>query len=442
MTTSPRAPEAQRPARARLGRTAELMRDGALGGLVGSTGLMGIAGAMMATSVSLFLADEIGATPLMIGLFAMGRGALDIFFGLTLGALSDRRGNRRQLLALCTFLSAAGALSYMVLRNYYLLLGIGAVLFGVGSACFSQLLAYTRNVAEDRELNVTFFNSVLRSVISFTWIVGPPLGFMLIAAQGFGVLYFTAGVLYLASGVMTLWLLPNLNTVTTRETKRKRSSPLSGVSRGIWRLLCAIVLLMAVNAAYQIDIALFITRDLGFDAGFTGLLLGLGAALEVPIMLLVGSHADRIGKWRLLVFAAVCAAAFFCALPLVHSKTALLLLQIPNALWTAILLSIPVTILQDAMSDRVGAASSLYTSSFNIGVLLGGATTGVVTQWVGFTDVFWVCAMLSAVAALLLALGRGNDTVHSSVQRDRPDVQPATSAQADAGVADPAESAD
>ncbi|KAF4408199.1 sugar efflux transporter [Streptomyces lycii] len=411
------APSLRARASAARRRAAVLFRDGALGGLIGSTGLIGIAGAMMSTSSSLFLADEIGATPLMIGLFAAGRGLMDIVSGLTLGALSDRIGNRRLLLTLSVFLSAAGALTYMLVRDYYLLLGTGAILFGLGSACFSQLLAYTRDFAENRALNATFFNSLLRAITSLTWIIGPPIGFLLIATFGFGVLYFTAAMLYLSGGVLSLWLLPNLRTEDAG--RRPPGRAFSGINSSTWLLMAAVVLLLAVNNAYQIDIALFVTRDLGFDAGFTGLLLGLAAALEVPTMMYLGSRADRFGKWRLVLSAAVCATLFFAVLPLVETKAMLLLMQVPNAFWTAIVLSIPVTILQDAMADRVGAASSLYTSSFHGGVLLGGATTGVVTQWLGFTKVFWVCALLTAVATLLIALGRngGEESGRAALKR-------------------------
>jgi SET family sugar efflux transporter-like MFS transporter len=49
--------------------------DGAVTRLGAATGLVGVAGAMVVTSVSLFLANAVHAAPLMIGLFFAGRGA-------------------------------------------------------------------------------------------------------------------------------------------------------------------------------------------------------------------------------------------------------------------------------------------------------------------------------------------------------------------------------
>ncbi|MGX6601648.1 sugar efflux transporter [Micromonosporaceae bacterium Da 78-11] len=382
----------------------QLVHDGALRGLMVNTAIVGVGGALVNTSTSLFLVTAIGATPLMVGLFFTGRGLLEVVSGLTLGALSDRTGNRRALLMLCPFFSAAGALAYVTIRNYYLLFAIGAVLFAIGGSGFAQIFAYNRDFASARALNPTLLNSVLRSVTSTCWIVGPPLGFFLIDSRGFTALYLLTAALYMTSGVLCRWLLPDLTDTVVKNTKR--GNPFAGIGRPLWMLILAVMLMLTVNNTYQINIALFTTRDLGLDAGFTGLLLGFCAALEVVVILILGRYADRIGKWRLVMAATVCATFFFAALPFAHSKLALVLLQVPNAFWTAIALSIPITILQDAMGDRVGVASSLYTSSFQIGILLGGTTAGVVAEWLGFTDVFFVCAALAAVATMFLVAAR------------------------------------
>ncbi|MFF7974926.1 MFS transporter [Streptomyces sp. NPDC007905] len=380
-----------------------LAEDGALTGLVANTGLIGVSGAMMSTSGSLFLADEIGVGPLMIGLFFLGRGILGVFSGLAFGALSDRIGNRRLLLAVCTLLSAVGTFAYVVVRDYYLLFAVGAVFFALGSACFPQLLAYTREFARTRSLDATFFNSLLRALTSMTWVIGPPLGFLLIGTRGFGVMYLVVTAMYLLAGGLCLGLLPNEPRAV--EARPKNGNPFSGTGRSSWILLIATVLLLTVNSVYQIDIALFVTKQLAYDTSFTGLLLGLASALEIPVMMYLGARAERIGKWRLVTYAAVLGTLFFAALPLAESKAALLALQALNAFFMAVVLSIPVTILQEAMPDRVGAASSLFTGAFQVGVMLGGATAGVVTEWAGYARVFWVCALLTALAAVLLALG-------------------------------------
>jgi SET family sugar efflux transporter-like MFS transporter len=382
-------------------------RDVGLNSLIASTGFIGVGGAMVVTSVSLFLANAVIATPLMIGLFFAGRALAEIATDLVVGVMSDRIGNRRALLAICSGLSACGAGSYALFRNYYVLLLCGAIFFGIGGATFSQLFAYTREFAESRGIGVAFFNSALRAVTSVAWIVGPPLGFFLIAGPGFSTLYVIAAVLYALAGVICVIGLPNVTRVggdSGDGDGLKR--PFSALNRQGALLLGVIVLMLTVNIMYQIDISLFTTKDLGFTVDFAGLLIGLAAALEVPIMLGVGATAERIGKGRLVLIATLCATLFFALLPLATTHWEILVLQVPNAIWTSIILSIPVVMLQDAMPDRPGVASALYSSAFKAGAFLGGAIAGSVAALVGFTDLFWVCAGITVVAAVLFVIGR------------------------------------
>ncbi|GAA5061833.1 SET family sugar efflux transporter-like MFS transporter [Thermocatellispora tengchongensis] len=384
--------------------------DGAVTRLATATAAIGVGGAMVVPTVSLFLSDAVHATPIMIGAFVAGRAVAEISSDLAVGVLSDRVGSRRIVLGVCSMFAAAGALSYLFLRDYWLLLATTAVMFGIGGATFPQLYAFTRELAEQQGHNATFFNSALRSVTSLGWIVGPPLAFGLIALRGFETMYAVAAVLYFAGGLICFLGLPDAAPRPVGEPgaapERRTGNPFAGLTPKVRVLLVAIVLLLAVNAMYQFDIALYITKDLGMDEGFTGLVLGLASALEIPAMVYIGAKADRIGHWRVITGAAACAVLFFCAMPFARTELALLLLQVPNAIWCAIALSIPVTVLQNAMPDRPGVASSLYSGAFKTGMFLGGIAAGSVAQYVGFTNVFWACAALSALAFFAVAFWR------------------------------------
>jgi predicted MFS family arabinose efflux permease len=101
---------------------------------------------------------------------------------------------------------------------------------------------------------------------------------------------------------------------------------------------------------------------------------------------------------------------FFCLLPLASSAAPLLALQVLNATWTAVALSIPMVMIQEEASGGAGAGAALYSSTFMTASLLAGAVTGVTASAIGYGKVFWVCAGLSVFATgLLLARAiRGN----------------------------------
>jgi SET family sugar efflux transporter-like MFS transporter len=380
-----------------------LIRDRGLYGLVSVTGMIGIAGAMVVTSVSLFLTTEVGVDAFLVGLFFAVRAISEIACDLVVGDLSDRLRSRRQLLALLSAFSAAGAVGYALIDGYWVLMLTGAVFFGIGGSTFGQLFAYTREFADSRAVEAAFFTSALRSVTSVAWIVGPPIGFWLLASHGFGPMFLIAAGLYGLSGILCAAFLPRTVDASGHDGARIGVlRTLRGLDRTASTLLAVIALLLTVNSMYQIDIALFVTESLDMSVGFAGVLLGLTAAIEVPMMLLVGSHATRIGKWRMVLLAALVACAFFTVLPIARGAGALLGLQVLNAFWTSIALSIPVTILQDGMPDRPGASSALYSGAFKTGTFVGGLLAGSVAEVLGYANVFWACAALSGVAAVLL----------------------------------------
>jgi glycosyltransferase involved in cell wall biosynthesis/predicted MFS family arabinose efflux permease len=377
--------------------------DGVVSRLAGATAAIGVADAMVITSTSLFLANAVHTAPLMIGLFFAGRSAAEIVTDLFVGVLSDRMRRRRALLALCALLSAVGALCYLWLRNYYALFAAGAIFFGTGGACFAQLFAYTRELAEDCGYQPTSFNSALRAVNSAAWVLGPPIGFYILSRDGFTVMYGVAAIMYLVGAVLCRWGILDV-AVLARPGHAARNNPFAGLTARGYLMLGAIALLLTVNTMYQIDIALYVTKGLHLGIEVPGLLVGLAAAIEIPAITMIGAKADRLGRSRVVLGSALCAVFFFLALPFAASLPALLILQIPNAIWTSVVMSIPVVMLQDDTRAGAGVGSSLYTTAFKGGILLGGSVTGISMAAFGYSGVFFVSAGVSGLAVLLLGL--------------------------------------
>ncbi|WP_416970347.1 sugar efflux transporter [Streptomyces sp. 4F14] len=408
-----------------------LVADPAVRNLIAATGAVGIAGAFLVPTTSLFLTEAVAATPLMVGLFFAARSIAEIGTDVVVGAVSDRLKDRRAILVLTALLNASGALCYTFLRDYTLLLVTGMVLFGLGGACFGQLFAYTRELADDRGVDAPFFNGFLRSVTSLAWVIGPPLAFWIVAQWSFAVLYAATACLSLVAAVLCRWGLPYPRTAQAATPGEDQLPGLRGMFAGVGPrtllVLGSVVLLLGANAMYQINLPLYITDDLGMSGQFAGLLLGVSAALEIPLMVMVGVWADRFGKRRFLITATVCATAFFALLPVADtSRAALLALQPLNAAWAAVALNIPVVMLQDSLPGRFGTASALYSSAFKAGMFLGGLAVGTVATWTGYTQVFWVCAGLTAIAGVLVLPLRVQDTDPALTKQALTGAQPAT----------------
>lgn len=100
-------------------------------------------------------------------------------------------------------------------------------------------------------------------------------------------------------------------------------------------------------------------------------------------------------------------AAPFALLPFAASGPSLLLLQVPNALWTAVLVSLPMVLVQREIPGGAGTAAALFSATFPVAQLLAGALTGLVAARTGYSGTFWCGAALCALACVLLrARGR------------------------------------
>jgi SET family sugar efflux transporter-like MFS transporter len=395
-----------------------LVRDAAP--LAGTIGLYGVTSAFLSTTTSLFLADAVRVGPLLIGLFFTWRGVVAVATNQPAGRLSDRLPDRRLLIAVAGVAGALGALGLAVLRNYVAVLVTETVFLSISGLGFTQMFAYANELAQAHGRPVTAFMAWIRSVFSAAWVIGPPAGLFLLTRFGFGPLYLVTGGLSLGCAALGYWGLrrmppPPRTAKATGATDTGRGRTGRGLRalalalpRRTWLLVGAVVALGVVNQMYAIDIALYITKDLHLGAQLVGWIAGVSAALEIPIMILVGRVADRLGKRRILVAATVAATAFFCLMPLARSAAPLLALQVLNAAWVAVAMSIPMVMLQEEGPGGAGSSSALYSSAFMSASLLAGAITGVTAAAVGFGGVFWVCAALSAVAGGLLLASSGS----------------------------------
>ncbi|MFK0280471.1 sugar efflux transporter [Streptomyces sp. NPDC090499] len=374
-----------------------------------AAGCYALAMSVFGTTLSLFLADAVGAGPGRIGLYFTGCAVVGIGINLAMGWFSDRLSDRRTALAATATAGCAGALIFTGARDYAVVFATGAVLLGLNEAYISQLFAYVKEFADATGREVTPFSSAVRSIFSAGWVIGPPVGLYLLTHAGFGRMYAAAAALLLLTVVLGRWFLPALPARPRPEPKDesggRRSalhSLLTTVPPRTWLLLGSVTAVNVANQMYLIAISLYVTRDLHLSASLVGLMAGACAALEIPLMITVGRLADRVGKVRVVAAAVVLAVLFFCLLPMAGSAPALIALQVPNAMWIAVITSLPMVVVQQEVPGGTGTVSALYSSTFPVAQLLAGAITGVVAAQAGYRSVFWICAVLCALAAVLL----------------------------------------
>ncbi|EOE6286735.1 sugar efflux transporter [Salmonella enterica] len=368
--------------------------------------MMGVAGALQAPTLSLFLSREVGAQPFWVGLFYTVNAIAGIGVSLALAKRSDSRGDRRKLIMFCCLMAIGNALLFAFNRHYLTLITCGVLLASLANTAMPQLFALAREYADSSAREVVMFSSVMRAQLSLAWVIGPPLAFMLALNYGFTVMFSIAAIIFAVSLVLIALMLPSVARV-----EQPVDAPLAQINgwqdRNVRMLFIASTLMWTCNTMYIIDMPLWISVELGLSDKLAGVLMGTAAGLEIPAMILAGFYVKRFGKRRMMIAAVAAGVLFYVGLLFFHSRTALLLLQLFNAVFIGIVAGIGMLWFQDLMPGRAGAATTLFTNSISTGVILAGVIQGAVAQSFGHFAVYWVIAAISVVT--LVMTGRVKD---------------------------------
>ena len=362
--------------------------------------MIGVAGALQAPTLSLFLSREVGVAPFWVGLFYTVNAIAGIGVSLALAKRSDRQGDRRKLIMFCCMMAVGNALLFAFNRHYLTLITCGVFLASLASTAMPQLFALAREYADSSAREVVMFSSIMRAQISVAWVIGPPLAFMLALNYGFTTMYAIAAGIFVISLVMIAFWLPSVARVA-----QPADVPVTQVSgwsdKNVRMLFIASTLMWTCNTMYIIDMPLWISSELGLPDSLAGVLMGTAAGLEIPAMILAGYYVKRFGKRRMMVSAVMAGVLFYAGLLMFHSREALLGLQIFNAIFIGIIAGIGMLWFQDLMPGRAGSATTLFTNSISTGVILAGVIQGALAQSYGHAAVYWVIAALSLVTLFL-----------------------------------------
>lgn len=376
--------------------------------------MMGVAGALQAPTLSLFLSREVGAQPFWVGLFYTVNAIAGIAVSLGLAKRSDSRGDRRKLIMFCCLMAIGNALLFAFNRHYLTLITCGVLLASLANTAMPQLFALAREYADNSAREVVMFSSVMRAQLSLAWVIGPPLAFMLALNYGFTMMFSIAAGIFAISLVLIALILPSVARI-----EQPVDVPLEQTGgwqdKNVRMLFIASTLMWTCNTMYIIDMPLWISLELGLPDKLAGLLMGTAAGLEIPAMILAGYYVKRFGKRRMMITAVAAGVLFYLGLIFFHSHTALLVLQLFNAVFIGIVAGIGMLWFQDLMPGRAGSATTLFTNSISTGVILAGVIQGAVAQSYGHYAVYWVIAAISVVT--LVMTGRVKDV--SPVQSRR-----------------------
>lgn len=366
------------------------------------TFLAGIAGALQSPTLSLFLTSEVKVRPLWVGLFYTVNALVGIVVSFLLAQRSDRQGDRRQLIILCCVMAIANSVLFAFIRHYVVLISVGVFLAALANTAMPQIFALAREYADHSMREVVMFSAIMRAQLSLAWVIGPPLSFILALNYSFTFMYLTGAVMFILVTLLVVIFLPSVPRPINDEHHSIHQAPIFS-DRNVLLLFVSSVLMWCCNIMYLIDMPLYITQNLGLSEKLAGVLMGVAAGLEIPVMLLAGRYVRRFGKRKIMLFALMAGILFYGGLVGFRFELALVFLQLFNAVFIGIIASIGMLYFQDLMPGRMGSATTLFTNSISTGVILAGVLQGIFSEAWGHHTVYLAALIIIVVSLWLCA---------------------------------------
>ncbi len=362
--------------------------------------LVGIAGAFTFPTMSLFMAQEVGVRPSLIGLFFVVMTVSGVLISQAIGWWSDQGIDRKRLILFCNTMGAIGFTIFAFSRDFWLLLIGAAIFISSNSAALPQIFALAREILDKQKRPSEKFSSVLRAQISLGWVIGPPIAFFIANVYGFMALFLLAALMFILLLILVQSTLPKI-APKSKSTSNNRADSLWR-DKNIMLLAVAFVFMYCSNNMYLISMPLYIANDLGLDASLAGLMMGVAAFIEIPIMLLCGTYALRVGKKRLITAAILSGCVFYVGVIINTSMSGFLLLQFFNGIFIAVTAALGISYFQDLKPNKIGQVTTLYSNAIKSGGVIGGAFAGMIAEIWSFHTVFLASLIICSLSFVII----------------------------------------
>nr|WP_269330274.1 sugar efflux transporter [Kineosporia babensis] len=371
---------------------------------------VGLASAMAVPFLTLFLTDAVHASPLQVTIFLIAAPLSSVVVSMTMGQWSDRLPSRRGLIIATAVIGAVGTLLTASIRDYWILLALTVTATAAASALVPQVFAHAR-VSLQGSPNAVMTMTTLRTILSLSWVGGPFLATVLLSLGDFVAVYGFATAMYVIAAVVAWRMIPAHTPAAIQPDAEPgeaavQTTPGQDETRRVVILtIAAFVLLQCTGNLSLQALPLFLRDEVQGGLGDAGLILGLCAALEIPLMLGFGMLAARYRLRTLILAGPLLSLIYALAVAGASETWQIAAMQLVNASAIALLHGLGISYVQDMVPTRPGHASTLFTSAGPIGAMMAGPIIGA-AQTFGYRETYLIGAALAGIAFVLFLLAR------------------------------------
>lgn len=365
--------------------------------------ISGLCGAFFYPLSSLFIVEALGASPMMLSAYMVTAVVSSVIVSQVIARYSDQGWQRKRILIVSLSCYLVTVVSFIFIREFWLAIVVVTLFGSVSGASFGQLFALGREYGDSRFEDSTSFLSIMRAGIAIAWVFGPPVAFILKAQFGFNASFAASAFIVCTAIVVIACYLPDSVVKPDIEEKDKVTAP-SSINFLIALYAFVVVFAFAANNLYIVSMPLYLSQELKVEANWLGVLFGVAALCEIPVMFYAGKLAARFGTVRVMSVGLVSGCLFFVTMLIATDKAMLIAAQIFNGIFIGSCATLGMVALQDMMRDRLGTASTLFSNLLNVSMLAASLAVGVVGELFSYYSAFYVCLFAIVLAYLLLSL--------------------------------------
>ncbi|HEY4774843.1 MAG TPA: MFS transporter [Xanthobacteraceae bacterium] len=347
-------------------------------------------------------AEDLGATPELLGVIVAASTVTGVFIKLPAGALSDILGRKRLMVAGAVFF-AVPPFFYPFVHDPAPLLALRFV-HGFATAIFSPVAAaYVASLAhESRGARLGWFSSA--NDVGAT--AGPLLGgFVLFYSASFAATYLLVGLF----GVLALFVV----LVLPEPERTAPSATLAGQARAFWQGVREVVATPPVLIASGIEAVMYLgygaflgflpvyAQRTGLNDAEIALVLGSQLVAAMAAKPVAGRMSDRLGRKPVIAAGLALCAVALALMFRTASFGGLLALAPILGLGVAAVTPVTNALIADLVATRrLGAAMGVFGTIWDIGEAAGSILAGYLIGSLGYAATFDVLAAVVALAMI------------------------------------------
>lgn len=348
-----------------------------------------------------YLAKELGASAIQIGLLTACYPAAQVFGAPLLGRLSDRFG-RKPVLVISILGTSAGFV-VLALARLLPILYISRLVDGLTGGNISVAQAYIADITDEKSRGKAL--GMIGAAFGLGFILGPVTGGLL-SRFGYAVPAWVGAGLALANAAAVLFILPESLSASDRARLARRARKfldLSGLKAALGhdRVGPLLTIKFATGlsfAIFETSFSLWALNALGITAQVNGAILGYVGLLSVFVQaFLIGKLTARYSEDGLILFALSTAGAALAVWGFVPNVPLLLLLMPALSVGLAVSNTMITSALTTSVHrDEVGGIMGTQASIQSFTRIPAPVIAGFLIQRVGV----WAPGALAGVVAL------------------------------------------